>query len=124
MAEDAYVAYDPALLVLLIAVVGVFPIGTVLALDTGELAVVRRNNPGDLLHPVLEVFADANGEVALVDGAGAPLHREGHGSPNTTVTRAWSGDFSSTNTAALSSPQSRRSCILKYSLRSGRTSSR
>ncbi|OGR94969.1 MAG: hypothetical protein A2V88_04230 [Elusimicrobia bacterium RBG_16_66_12] len=88
MAEDADVAYDPALLVLLIAVVGVFPIGTVLALDTGELAVVRRNNPGDLLHPVLEVFADANGERAAVEAVDLSLSGAQTGQPPREIQRA------------------------------------
>ena len=67
MAEDADVAFDPALLLLLVRSVGVFPIGTVLALDTGEVGVVRRNNAQDLLRPRLEVFADAKGKRATAE---------------------------------------------------------
>ena len=59
-------AYDRFLLKLFINAVGVFPIGTLLLLDTRELGVVYRNNPDDLLRPKVRVFADAEGEREIV----------------------------------------------------------
>ncbi len=49
MALRAGSSFDAFLLRALIGAVGVFPIGTVLLLDDGELGVVWRNDPNDLL---------------------------------------------------------------------------
>ena len=61
MVQCAGTAFDPLLLRVFINVVGVYPIGTALMLDGGERSVVSRNNPADLLHPKVVVFADARG---------------------------------------------------------------
>lgn len=53
MAQHAASAFDLLLFRLFIGAVGVYPIGTVLRLDTGERAVVARNAPGTLLAPRL-----------------------------------------------------------------------
>jgi HD-GYP domain-containing protein (c-di-GMP phosphodiesterase class II) len=68
MALSSGSAFDAFLLRALIGAVGVFPIGTVLLLDTGELGVVWRNDPDDLMRPTLKLFADAGGarEAELV----------------------------------------------------------
>jgi hypothetical protein len=54
-----------------------FPVGSVVRTDRGELGVVVRTTPGDLLHPVIALaasdFSRALGEVdtSLRDGSGA-----------------------------------------------------
>jgi HD-GYP domain-containing protein (c-di-GMP phosphodiesterase class II) len=62
MVLRAGTVYDIFLLKLFINAVGVFPIGTLLLLDTHELAIVYRNNPEDLLRPRVRIFADRQGE--------------------------------------------------------------
>ncbi len=63
MVQRAGTAFDPLLLRIFINTAGVFPIGTAVLLDSGERAVVRRNNGDDLLHPDV---------IVLEDGTGAP----------------------------------------------------
>jgi HD-GYP domain-containing protein (c-di-GMP phosphodiesterase class II) len=46
--------------------VGVYGLGTLVGLSTGQIAVVTENRPGDPLHPVVRVMADAEGQ--LLDG--------------------------------------------------------
>lgn len=67
MIMRAGTGFDTFLLKLFINAVGVFPIGTLLLLDTDELGVVYRNNPDDLLRPKVRVFADRNGEKEIVE---------------------------------------------------------
>lgn len=82
MVQRAGTGFDAFLLRLFINCVGVFPIGTVMLLSSGETGVVWRNDPADLLRPKLRVFAGPRGPlktVKLVDLAkpdpatGAPL---------------------------------------------------
>lgn len=67
MVMRAGTGFDTFLLKLFINAVGVFPIGTLLLLDTDELGVVFRNNPAELLRPKVRVFADRNGEKEIVE---------------------------------------------------------
>jgi HD-GYP domain-containing protein (c-di-GMP phosphodiesterase class II) len=67
MVMRAGTGYDTFLLKLFINAIGVFPIGTLLLLDTQELGVVYRNNPDDLLRPKVRVFADLHGEKEIVE---------------------------------------------------------
>ncbi len=62
MVQRAGIDFDPLLLRLFINVVGIFPIGSALQLETGERGVVARNSSADLLHPQIVVFADRDGE--------------------------------------------------------------
>jgi HD-GYP domain-containing protein (c-di-GMP phosphodiesterase class II) len=67
MVMRAGTGYDTFLLKLFINAIGVFPIGTLLLLDSRELGVVYRNNPDDLLRPKVRVFADEQGEKEIVE---------------------------------------------------------
>lgn len=66
------VDYDPILLKIFMGVVGIFPIGSLLLLDTGDLAIVYKANPEPRLMDRPRVFLvskDRRGEVKerLVD---------------------------------------------------------
>lgn len=61
MAQSAHAAFDPLLFRVFLNAVGVFPIGTLLELDTGERALVRRNG-ADPLHPSLLRLDDGRAE--------------------------------------------------------------
>jgi HD-GYP domain-containing protein (c-di-GMP phosphodiesterase class II) len=67
MIVRAGTGYDTFLLKLFINAIGVFPIGTLLLLDTNELGVVYRNNSEDLMRPKVRVFADKKGEREVVE---------------------------------------------------------
>jgi HD-GYP domain-containing protein (c-di-GMP phosphodiesterase class II) len=66
MRDNPELGFDPVLVKTLVMVTGIYPVGTLLVLDTLELAVVTRANPDpDRLHQP---------EVKLLgDGEGAPL---------------------------------------------------
>jgi HD-GYP domain-containing protein (c-di-GMP phosphodiesterase class II) len=68
-------AYDRALLKLFIAVVGLHPIGSLLQLDSKELAVVVGNSPdpAQWTLPRVKIISDAGGREA--DGGGVDLAR-------------------------------------------------
>ena len=63
MKENPKRGYDPLLVKALISATGVFPIGTLVILDSYELAVVAKTNPDPaLLHlPTVRIISDAMG---------------------------------------------------------------
>lgn len=61
MKELAGKAFDPAMLEKFIEMLGIYPPGTVVRLDTGELALVLRANPQDSARPLVRILRDAAG---------------------------------------------------------------
>lgn len=63
MRDDASRGLDPFLVKVLICATGVYPVATVVILDTLELGIVLRSNPRrDLLHrPIVKILHDARG---------------------------------------------------------------
>lgn len=64
--------FDPLLLKVFINVMGIFPVGTVVALSSREIGIVSRNNPNDLERPQVKVIANQDGlfdvsEVKIID---------------------------------------------------------
>ena len=55
------VKFDPHLLKVMINIVGIYPSGSLLLLDTGELALVTANNPDDIFRPEVKIIADTQG---------------------------------------------------------------
>ncbi len=53
--------FDPLLLKVLIGVLGIFPVGSLVLLDTQELGIVFRANSDDLSRPQVRIIADATG---------------------------------------------------------------
>lgn len=54
-------AYDSLLLKVFVQVLGIFPVGSLVLLDTQELALVFRANKSDLSRPQVRLIADATG---------------------------------------------------------------
>lgn len=54
-------AYDPGVTKALVAMLGIYPMGAVVKLDDGTVAVVYRVNNDDLLHPRVKALCDADG---------------------------------------------------------------
>jgi HD-GYP domain-containing protein (c-di-GMP phosphodiesterase class II) len=48
--------YDPGLVAAFVRTVGIYPVGTLVLLESGHLAVVDAVHPDDLLHPVVRVI--------------------------------------------------------------------
>lgn len=76
MTDRAGEIYDPVLLKLFINCVGVFPIGSLLLLNTRELAVVIESNPAPEMwdSPVIKLISDASGNE--IDGPQLDLSDE------------------------------------------------
>jgi HD-GYP domain-containing protein (c-di-GMP phosphodiesterase class II) len=55
--------YDPVLLKVFVNVVGVYPVGTVVFLNQGELGLILKVNSDDLTRPVVRIIADKKGEM-------------------------------------------------------------
>ena len=68
MRDNESRGYDPLLVKALINVTGIFPVGTLVILDTHEMAVVTAPNPdpAKMNQPVVKLIYDANG-VPLAD---------------------------------------------------------
>lgn len=56
------VKFDPYLLKILINIIGIYPAGSLLLLDTGEMALVVKNDPEDIFRPEVKIIADQNGK--------------------------------------------------------------
>jgi HD-GYP domain-containing protein (c-di-GMP phosphodiesterase class II) len=77
-------AYEPNITKALVAMLGIYPMGAVVKLDHGAVAVVYRVNNDDLLHPRVKVLIDPEGrwfenpevlDLRLVDTqTGRPRH--------------------------------------------------
>ncbi|NIP41451.1 MAG: HD domain-containing protein [candidate division Zixibacteria bacterium] len=62
MIKQAKVKFDPYLLKVLINIIGIYPVGSILLLDTGELALVVANNVNDIYRPDVRILADTMGK--------------------------------------------------------------
>jgi HD-GYP domain-containing protein (c-di-GMP phosphodiesterase class II) len=65
MRDNPRRGYDPLLVKALINVTGVFPVGTLAILDTGEMAVVTARNPDParVHQPMVKIISDVNGMI-------------------------------------------------------------
>jgi hypothetical protein len=52
--------FDPILVKVFIQVIGVYPIGSCLELNSGEIGLVMRQNPGHLDLPIIKIVVDKN----------------------------------------------------------------
>ncbi len=64
--------FDPLLLKIFINTLGIYPVGTVVALSTHEIGIISRNNPNDLERPEVKIIANQEGlletnEVKVID---------------------------------------------------------
>ena len=60
--EQSGTRYDPILLRGLVHVLGIFPVGTFVRLNTGEIGIVSANDPKDLYRPIIRILREASGE--------------------------------------------------------------
>jgi len=55
--------FDPLLLKIFVSTVGVFPIGSLVLLDTGEVGIVYKTNPENIYRPKVRVIAEPSGQT-------------------------------------------------------------
>ncbi|HJS66900.1 MAG TPA: HD domain-containing phosphohydrolase [Nitrospiraceae bacterium] len=77
MFEKAGKSFDSTLMKLFVTCVGIIPIGSLVMLDTNELAVVLKPaaDPADAEHPYVKIIADATGS-AIENGRELDLHEK------------------------------------------------
>lgn len=83
MWSNALRGYDPMIVKALINLIGVYPIGTCVILDTFEVAIVAStaNDREQLNRPMVRIAIDANGGIALPPGIAVDLQErapDGH----------------------------------------------
>jgi HD-GYP domain-containing protein (c-di-GMP phosphodiesterase class II) len=70
MIEEAGKSFDPVLLKVFINMLGIYPVGSVVLLDSREVGVVMKPNPDELSRPQVAIIADKEGKkdkVEMVD---------------------------------------------------------
>jgi HD-GYP domain-containing protein (c-di-GMP phosphodiesterase class II) len=53
--------FDPFLLKMFVSIIGIYPPGTLILLSSDELAIVQKNNPGDLSLPQVKIIGNRSG---------------------------------------------------------------
>lgn len=59
--------FDPVLLKVFINMLGIYPVGSVVILDTGEVGVVMKANPVELSRPEVALIADRTGKKEKIE---------------------------------------------------------
>lgn len=59
--------FDPVLLKVFINMLGIYPVGSVVILDTGEVGVVMKANPVELSRPEVAIIADRTGKKEKIE---------------------------------------------------------
>jgi HD-GYP domain-containing protein (c-di-GMP phosphodiesterase class II) len=70
MVNRAGTDFNALLLKVFINTIGVYPVGSVVRLNTNEIAIVSRTNPDDLIKPEVKIIADQDGlkpELKIID---------------------------------------------------------
>jgi HD-GYP domain-containing protein (c-di-GMP phosphodiesterase class II) len=82
--------FDPVVVKAFINLLGVYPVGTMVILDTYELALVVRANPGttEIHRPVVRVIADPGGVITFPGFLANLAERDAAGTPLRTIIKA------------------------------------
>ncbi len=73
MMDQSGKSFDPVLLKVFVNMLGIYPVGSVVLLDSGEVGVVMKSNPDELSRPEVAIIADKAGKrdrIELVDLTG------------------------------------------------------
>ena len=68
--------YDPALVAAFVKTVGIYPVGTLVLLESGHLGVVEQLNPANMLAPTVRVFYHTGRRQYLTTPAEVDLSRK------------------------------------------------
>jgi HD-GYP domain-containing protein (c-di-GMP phosphodiesterase class II) len=74
--EEGGKQYDPALVAAFVKTVGIFPVGTLVLLESGHLGVVEQLHPDNMLTPVVLVFYHTGRKQYLTTPAQVDLSRK------------------------------------------------
>jgi HD-GYP domain-containing protein (c-di-GMP phosphodiesterase class II) len=88
MVNRAGSAFDPILLKVFVNALGIYPVGTVVALSSNQVGIVTKGNPKDPENPKVKIVADEGGLLELDQVKVIDLSEE----PEINVTRMIDGD--------------------------------
>lgn len=95
MANRVGTTFDAILLKVFINSLGIYPVGTVVALSTKQVGIVTKSNPKDPENPRVKIVADESGLLGLDDVKVIDLSKE----PGINVTKMVDGDKYNINNA-------------------------
>lgn len=95
MVNRAGKAFDPMLLKVFINALGIYPVGTVVALSSNQVGIVTKSNPADPENPKVKIVADESGLLQLDQVKVIDLSKESE----INVTRMLDGDKYNINNA-------------------------
>jgi len=74
--DEGGMQYDPALVAAFVKTVGIYPVGTLVLLESGHLAVVEQMHPENMLTPIVRVFYHSGRRQYLTVPAEVDLSRK------------------------------------------------
>lgn len=74
--DEGGTQYDPALVAAFVKTVGIYPVGTLVLLESGHLGVVEQMNPTNMLTPIVRVFYHTGRRQYLTEPAEVDLGRK------------------------------------------------
>ncbi len=74
--DEGGAQYDPALVAAFVKTVGIYPVGTLVLLESGHLGVVEQLNPENILAPLVRVFYHTGRQQYLTEPADIDLSRK------------------------------------------------
>jgi HD-GYP domain-containing protein (c-di-GMP phosphodiesterase class II) len=94
MWENPKRGYDPVLVKAFINLIGIYPVGTLVILDTYELAVVVAANPNpEKIHrPLVRIIADAEGTIAFPGTVADLADQDGDGNYRRSIAKVTNPD--------------------------------
>jgi putative nucleotidyltransferase with HDIG domain len=95
MVNRAGTAFDPILLKLFVNAIGIYPVGSVVALSSNQVGIIVKNNPKDFEKPKVKIVADQSGLLEINEVKVIDLSME----PGINVTRMIDGDKYNINNA-------------------------
>lgn len=95
MVNRAGKAFDPILLKVFINAIGIYPVGTVVALSSNQVGIVTKSNPKDPEKPKVKIVADERGLLGIDEVKIIDLSEE----PGIVVTKMIDGDKYKINNA-------------------------
>jgi HD-GYP domain-containing protein (c-di-GMP phosphodiesterase class II) len=85
MMDEAGKTFDPVLLKVFMNMLGIYPVGSVVLLDSGEVGVVMKSNPDELSRPEVAIIADRTGKRDKIDMVDLTAIEKRTGGPERTI---------------------------------------
>lgn len=81
--------FDPVLLKVFINMLGIYPVGSLVVLNTGEVGVVMKANPAELSRPEVAIIADRRGKKEQIETVDLTATDESTGKPKRSILKTF-----------------------------------